>query len=386
MKNIVSLSIIIVFIWLSNFNFVLGAQFSQGSTVTPFKYLAKFASDQPTLQQRVVKRQTSAPTPEDGAICDAQLNDVVCTAGIHQSVVELGLSCIMFYSSIEEAQYDANFCAKHEGGQFCGSLWERYRIRSNYIEGNCSRVLTTNSCPSNCRSLLEDFRSTLGCCINAYVNDSGLYLYYYSGSTGLDYRVWNLCDVPLPPAACGNGPTINPPANVQNCTAEDYFNEYYTENFCLPEQRQAYIDVLESSICRDVDSETASYIKDVCSVDANGVPCGILYYRSLKDLARLDLSCANSNVSCTSNCRDGITAAKKRYGCCFRSVWFNISSTAASLYPSYLSSSVLRSCDIDLPGACEGLIGSAVSTMKTKFNYISLIVTGLMCLILMMIP
>ena len=71
MKNIVSLSII-VFIWLSNFNFVLSAHFSQGSTVTPFKYLAKFASDQPTLQHRVVKRQTSAPTPEDKAICDAQ--------------------------------------------------------------------------------------------------------------------------------------------------------------------------------------------------------------------------------------------------------------------------------------------------------------------------
>ena len=140
---------------------------------------------------------------------------------------------------------DANLCAKSESGQFCGSLWERYKIRSNYIRGNCSRVLIVNSCPSNCRSLLEDFRSTLGCCINAYDNGTRLSSQSYS----LDYRVWNVCNVPLPPAACGNGPTINPPANIQNCTDEDLFNKYYAENYCLPERRQAYTDVLESSIC-----------------------------------------------------------------------------------------------------------------------------------------
>ena len=182
----------------------------------------------------MVKCQT---TPEDGAICDAQINDVQCTVGIQRSTVELSLSCNHTYSSIEKAQRSANLCAKGENGQFCGSLWERYRPRSNYISGNCSRVLTANSCPSSCSSLLEEFRSTLGCCINAYVNGTGL----YSGATAIDYRVWNLCNVPLPPAACGNGPTINPPANVQNCTDQDFFNKYYIENLCLPERHQAII-------------------------------------------------------------------------------------------------------------------------------------------------
>ena len=368
-------SIVLVLIIL---NFVLSAHVSQEST--PLKYLTKFASDRPTLQQRVVKRQTSALTPEESAICSAQLTDVLCTDGIQQSAVELGLSCST-YSSIEAAQRDANLCAKGESGQFCGSLWLLYRIRSNYIGGNCSRVLTTNSCPSNCSSLLEDFRSTLGCCINAYVNGTGL----FSGATAIDYRVWNLCNVTLPPAACGNGPTINPPANVRSCTDDDFFNEYYVENFCLPERRQAYTDVLESSICGD--SETASLVEDACSVDTNGVPCGTLYARSSEDLARLDSACSNSSVSCTSDCKDGIIAAKNRNGCCFRSLWFNTSSTLSTAGPSYLSSSVLQSCDVDLPGACEGLIGSAVSTMKT--NYITLIVTALMivtlCSQLMMI-
>ena len=360
MKSIVYVSI--AFIWL------FSAHISQEST--PLKYLIKFASNQPTLQQRVVKRQISAPTPEDRAICNAKLNDASCTFGIEQELAEAGLSCN--HNTIEEAQIEANSCIKGEGGQFCGSLLELYGRRASYIDGNCSSVLSLNSCPSNCRSLLEDFRSTFGCCINAYVNGSR----YSFGDTSLDYHVWNMCNVSLPPAACGNGPTINLPDDVQNCTNEDSFNKYYAENLCLQERRQAYVDILQSSICRDT-IPTASAFEDACSVNTNGVPCGILYYRSLEDLARLDVACSTSNVSCTSNCSGGITAAKKLYGCCFGSVWFN------SSVPSYLSRSVLQSCDIDLPGACEGLIGSAVSTMKK--TYIHLIVTTLMCLQLMMI-
>ena len=255
----------------------------------------------------------------------------------------------------------------------------------NEVSGNCSRVLTTNSCPSNCHSLLEDFRSTFGCCINAYINGTGQGLPGSSPSYILDYHVWNLCDVHLPPAACGNGPTISPPANVQNCTDEDAFNKIYAENLCIPERRQAYFDVLESSICGDSTTDI-SLFEDLCSVDTNGVPCGKLYYRSLEDLASLDSDCSTSNISCTSNCRDGITAAKKHYGCCFRSYWFKISTfTGAQLSASYLSPSVLRSCDIDLPEACEGLIGSAAVSIIMKINYISLIVTGLIYLSLITI-
>ncbi len=378
-----SLAFLIVHILLSNFSFVLSARFSPENT--PLKYLTKtkFAGDQLTLrldlQHRVVKRQSSGstPTPEDVAICDAEVKDVLCTAGIEQRLVEADLSCNGTYRSIEEAQRDANSCAKGESGQFCGSLLELYRLRANYIEGNCSRVLTTNSCPSNCRSLLEDFRSTLGCCINAYVNGSGL----YSGSYSLNYHVWNLCNVPLPPAACGNGPIINPPGNVQNCTNEDLFVKYYVENICLPERFQVYINVLRTCGCGNV---APNSIEGVCSVDTNGTPCGTLYYRSLEDLTRLDSVCSTSSVRCTSNCRDGITAAKNRYGCCLRSTWFNISLTAAALSPSYLSPSVLQSCDIDLPETCEGVIGSLTAVSIMKENYITLTVIGLLCLQLLM--
>ena len=85
------------------------------------KYLTKFASDQPTLQHRVVKRQISAPTTGDKAICDAELSNVTCTTGVQQGLVEAALSCNNTYKNIQEAQRHANFCAKREDGQFCGS-------------------------------------------------------------------------------------------------------------------------------------------------------------------------------------------------------------------------------------------------------------------------
>ena len=71
-----------------------------------------------------------------------------------------------------------------------------------------------------------------------------------------------------------NGPTINPPDNVQNCTGEDRFNKYYTERLCRPEQRQPYGEALNSRFCGHM--VFSDYFEDLCSVDANGVPCGVL--------------------------------------------------------------------------------------------------------------
>ena len=144
MKTIASITIVLV-----NFSIVMSVHFSQVNPESPLRYLTKFTGGQPTnLQHRVAKCQSndeSRPTPEYMAICNAELRDALCTAGVDQEFAEAGLSCNR--STIEEAQSVVNACAKDENGQFCGSLWERYRIRSNYIRGSCSGVLAANSCP-----------------------------------------------------------------------------------------------------------------------------------------------------------------------------------------------------------------------------------------------
>ena len=300
--------------------------------------------------QRIARRQTndgSARTRNDFNMCYAKVNDILCTNGITQRFIEADLSCNT--TTIRRAQEFANSCARDEDGQFCKSLSDLYSNRMSYIDGNCSEVLSQNSCPSNCSSLLEDFRNTLGCCINAYVNSTGSYF----GTSRVNYRVWNLCSVPLPPAACENSPTINPPDNVQNCTNEELFTKYYTENLCLPEIRVPYVEAAQGTeFCNDIPS---SWVNDLCMVNANGVPCGMLYNQYAANLASLNSACNTSEFTCTLDCMDGIIAAKNRYGCCLRSPWFN---SSIETPVSALNPRVLQSCDIDLPEACEKFIGS----------------------------
>ena len=240
------------------------------------------------------------------------------------------------------------------------------------INRNCLGVLASNSCPSACRTLLEDFRSRLGCCINAHINDSR----YPSSSASVDYRVWNLCNVPFPAADCENGPVVNLPDNVQECTDEEHFNRWYTQNLCLAERGQPLIDALINSRCNQTFFPTAEYIVNLCSMDANGVTCGLTYSPSTgPDLDELNSACATSNVSCTTNCRNNITDAKKLRGCCVN--WVN---TSTHVPVPALFYSIWKSCEVETPGFCESplsLSGTTASIMIEKSNLIILITANL---------
>jgi hypothetical protein len=336
-----------------------------------------------TPHHKLVRRQTtesdeSTFTPEDEAFCQAQLGAVLCSTGTRQGLIDAELRCGRD-RGIKQAQIDANACARNERGQYCSSalsLFELGGVRRSDIIRNCSGVLTSNSCPTACRTQLENFRSTLGCCFNAYVNGSLTRRTSYR--TILDYRLWNLCNVPLPTESCGNGPIVNRPANVRECTEEEYFNQQYIQNFCLPQRGQSYINaIVLSSRCNQSFHSLAELLVDVCSEDADGSPCGFIMSDIINDL---NSDCATSNVGCTSNCSDSINDAKDMYDCCLNSVWFNTSTDS----PPGLSYSVWKSCEIQTPGFCESslsLRGTAASIMKDSHVAIFLIMTiaGLVC-------
>ena len=350
----------------------------------PLKYLDEFvdvhAHNDQALQHQVAKRQNtddsemSTPTPEDLAYCLSQISDISCSSGLTQGFIDTDLICGRG-GGIEEAQRSANGCAMNEGGQFCSSaftLFDLDGIGQTNIERSCSGVLASNFCPSACRTLLEDFRSRLGCCINAYINGSRSFY-----STSVDYRVWSLCNVPLPAADCGNGLTVNPPDNVMGCTDEEYYNRQYTQNLCLPERGQPYVNaIILNSRCNQTLFSSAEYVVNLCLVHSNGVACGLTYPQSSQsDLNRLNSVCATSNVSCTANCTDGISEAKKLGGCCINQ--FNTSTYT----PPALSYSVWKSCEVETPGFCDSplsLRGTAVSIMKENYLIIP-VIAGLMC-------
>ncbi len=99
-----------------------------------------------------------------------------------------------------------------------------------------------------------------------------------SGAASVDYRVWNLCGVPLPAVDCENNPvTVNPPDNIQQCTNEQSFNMRYTENLCLPERGQPYIDaIVLDSRCNQTLFISAEYVRNLCSMNENGTVCGLV--------------------------------------------------------------------------------------------------------------
>ena len=327
-------------------------------------------------QHQLVKRQNNVGSPEDYAYCIARISDAVCSSGLTQGSIDVGLTCGR--TRIEDAVRDANGCAINEHGQYCSSaltLFDVNNIRRMNIEGNCSGVVTSGTCSIACRSLLEDFRSRLGCCINTLVNNTRS-----SVSASVDYRVWNLCNVPLPAADCGNHPvTVNPPDSVQECTDEQYLNMKY-QNLCSPEHGQPYVDaIVLDSRCNQTLFVSAEYVTNLCSMDDSGRVCGLTFSSldpDIIDLDTLNSACATSNVSCTSNCRDGISNATALRGCCINWVNFSTSST-----PQALSYGVWNTCGVESPGFCESplsLMGSAASNVEANhLNLILVIVASL---------
>lgn len=254
---------------------------------------------------------------------------------------------------IEQAQRDANACARNERGVYCSSalaLFSLGGIRHDDIVGNCSQtevVITSNSCPLACQTLLEDFRRQLGCCINVYINGS------FSYDNVVDYRLWNLCDVPLPAENCDNSPTINRPVDVQACTYEEFLNKQFSQNICLPQQGKPYINaIVSTSRCNRSTYlyYLAKLFVDICSVDTNKHPCGAKSgnLKNIIDASIIDdinSNCATSyqsNATCTLNCSNSIGNAKNVYGCCLNTVWLNSSISSESLLIPGLSYNVRK--------------------------------------------
>ena len=304
--------------------------------------------------QRIKRQMTdSTMSPEDEAYCGSLVADAYCSTGLAQGFIDADLSC--GEGSEEYHRREANGCARNEKGKFCFSalaLFDLGGIGQRNIEGNCSRVLQSNSCPSTCRTSLETFKSELGCCINTVVNGTE----YRSGSAAVDYRVWQLCGVSLPAADCGNALDVNPPANVDNCSSLEHFKRRYTENLCLQSRGQPYVNAALKGGC-DVYVEGAKFTVSLCSMNADNYPCG------LDDGAvTVDSVCAGSNVTCRSACRDHLRNATINYGCC---VNFH-NTTVFGPRPLSLSYDVWRSCGLESPGFCESTLSlnSAVSTAK----------------------
>ena len=157
------------------------------------------------------------------------------------------------------------------------------------------------------------------------------------------------------------------------------------KNLCLPERGQPYVNaIVLDNRCNQSGSDSfflAEVTTTACAMDDSGRVCGLTFSTADPDLDldldTLNSACAMSNISCTSNCRDGISNAKTLRGCCIH--WVNFSTKT----PQVLYYGVWNSCGVENPGFCESplsLMGSAASIVEANhFNLILVIVGSLIC-------
>ena len=327
---------------------VSGFRSQPGEIVPHWLSLGKVAG----LNHHLAKRQTT-PSLQDMVDCTVTALDYLCGSGYLQGIADIALGC----RNDSYALDIANGCSRSEGGNFCISETFRVTLDESLSAGaeSCtSDAVSLGSCSSSCRSFLQSVSSRLGCCINTYVNttESGLLDIY---GDYVDYRLWGLCSVPLPPSSCGNGLPLNPPQDAQQCTPQQLVTRF--ANFeCMPSVGQPLIDTLQQTgKCDDL---AKAYVDD-CSVNANNELCvavirsDILSESTDPLYTSLLTDCSSSSSSfCNSSCQSAINDISDSYGCCV-----NVFNDTAFGSPQ-LSYGVWNRCGVQTPGVC------ATSTLK----------------------
>ncbi len=309
-------------------------------------------SAQGLITHHIAKRQTAA---DDDAVqtaldCSIIILEYQCgPSGNAQQAINIALGC----RNESYARSTANVCAMNENGEICGAASSRFLVNSTELmnAASCSGAVASGSCPSNCLSFLESASSNLGCCINTFINTTDSPDLSARYSDFFDYRLWNLCNVPLPAAGCGNTLSLDPPQNAQDCTVEELLSRL-VDYYCMPSVGQPQVNaVLQDDRCNVV----ATLLVDICATNANGQTCvGAISLDFLSSaatdplLTSLSTNCASPMV-CSPSCGSAVTNIANAYGCCVNVY----NSTESGMQLPALSYSVWNSCGVDTPGFCN---------------------------------
>ena len=318
------------------------------------------------LTHHFSKRQTSDLSNLADCV-DIRVEHECGPSGYSQQLVDIALSC----RNETYARDIANACARSENGDLCVSASSRFFEEQRYEEGasNCSLTVLSGleSCPSACRSFLESARNTLGCCINTYINTTVNPLSLYSDY--VDYRLWNLCNVPLPAADCGNGLPLNPPQNAEDCTFQELTSRI-ANHACSPSVGQPLVDaLLQNSKCQSL----ARVIVDYCSTNANNEYCAAVIGSDISEsvtsnvdplLGSLISDCefeSSAIIICNSSCQSAITNIANSYGCCVN-IFNDSNSIIFNFQLPQLSYGVWNLCGVESPGFCTSTLRSTLSS------------------------
>ena len=352
--------------------FVLVCSCNPSDAITPQLSVGRVGD----LTHHIIAKRQTTPTLQDAADCSAVAVDYQCgSSGYAQQLINIALGC----RNESYARNVANACASNENGEFCGTATVRFLLDQTQTLTACLGAISSGSCPSSCRSFLQSASSTLGCCINTYINttDSPLLEIY---DEFVNNSLWNLCNVPLPAADCGNGPALNPPQDSQVCTQQELFTRF-ADYECMASVGQGLVDtLLQNSRCYI----NARSLVEVCRVNENNEFCAAVVGSDLidsgsstdSDFISLVINCSSSilSSSCSSSCQNAVTNIANSHGCCVNV--YNISIDGNQV--PQLSYGLWNRCGVNTPGFCSTSTLSGAATIKVLFAWmIALVMAAL---------
>ena len=302
-------------------------------------------------QHSAIKKREEGESFQDAAFCFSSLIDYICSSNWAPYV--LNQLAVCGEREFHDIIVLRSTCAVSERGDFCGSasfLYDQDGTRLMDIQNNCSAVLESGSnCPSNCRTLLEELKENLGCCIS-FINDT------QQVPAVVNYRVWNTCNISLPAKRCDNGLIIDNFSSFHRCSDAELYHRVYRQALCRPSVGQPYVNFLLmiSSRCPYLLLE-ARYVVNLCSFNEAEFPCELF---SEREVDSLDSICELSFMSgnCSSECKGRIKELSNSLGCCVNH--YNTSDSP----PLGLSYSLWASCEVESPGFCESSLKLSVET------------------------
>ena len=285
------------------------------------------------------------------------------SSGYAQQLLNIALGC----RNDTYARNVANMCARSENGDFCGTATIRFLLDQTQSFTPCLGAVSSGSCPSSCSRFLQSASSTLGCCINTYINttDSPLLESY---EEYVNNSLWNLCNVPLPAADCGNGLPLNLSQDSQVCTLPELFTRFANYE-CMASVGQGLVDtLLQNSRCY-------FYVRrlvEVCRVNENNEFCAAVSGSNAEssiqdsDFISLVTNCSSSSSSfCSPSCQNAVTTIANSHGCCV-----NVYNTSiGGIQVLQLSYGLWNRCGVDTPGFCSASTLSGAATIKVLFAW-----------------
>ena len=294
-------------------------------------------------QPHVSKRQANSDQEE---VCSNLGIQVLCTNGAYGEYAIVLAQCS---ESRPTALFFQGFCTENSVGTICATIAEP-ETDTDRLEDAC---YNSTICSNECRVLLNEHRTRLGCCVNAYNSTYPLsakpFIYSYS--------LWSLCGVEPITEQCT--PNFDLP-DSSTCNQQEFQkvqDQLYSRVFCNREILEATNNALNAEGC---DPPFNFDDTSVCLVDEQGNYCDAR--DDLYDLANRASDDCHNTTSCDPTCIETLNDIISIAGCCFISEFNN---TEDYYYPrEWLSYDFFQSCGVSSPGFCTQKFVSAAGIPK----------------------